>query len=119
VLVPCFTPVRSPPSNGVAEAFVKTFKRDCVYVHDRPDAQTVLSQSRIRVLIRNAAFLPGLALIASDVIRMAGQGRSPQTGGRFRGAEDAESRVPQNHGPTFPAARKRIELNLRSGDTAR
>src|ERR1700730_7992795 len=25
------------------EAFVKTFKRDYVYVHDRPDAQTVLS----------------------------------------------------------------------------
>jgi transposase InsO family protein len=43
-LVPCFTPVRSPPSNGMAEAFVKTFKRDYVYVHDRPDAQTVLSQ---------------------------------------------------------------------------
>jgi putative transposase len=28
----------------MAEAFVKTFKRDYVYVHDRPDAQTVLSQ---------------------------------------------------------------------------
>jgi len=43
-LVPCFTPVRSPQSNGMAEAFVKTFKRDYVYLHDRPDAQTVLSQ---------------------------------------------------------------------------
>ena len=43
-LVPCFTPVRSPQSNGMAEAFVKTFKRDYVFVHDRPDAQTVLSQ---------------------------------------------------------------------------
>jgi putative transposase len=43
-LVPCFTPVRSPQSNGMAEAFVKTFKRDYGYVHDRPDAQTVLSQ---------------------------------------------------------------------------
>jgi transposase InsO family protein len=43
-LVPCFTPVRSPESNGMAEAFVKTFKRDYVYVHDRPDAATVLSQ---------------------------------------------------------------------------
>ena len=43
-LVPCFTPVRSPQSNGMAEAFVKTFKRDYVYVHDRPDARTVLSQ---------------------------------------------------------------------------
>ena len=43
-LVPCFTPVRSPQSNGMAEAFVKTFKRDYAFVHDRPDAQTVLSQ---------------------------------------------------------------------------
>jgi transposase InsO family protein len=43
-LVPCFTPVRSPKSNGIAEAFVKTFKRDYVYVHDRPDAKTVLAQ---------------------------------------------------------------------------
>ena len=43
-LVPCFTPVRSPQSNGMAEAFVKTFKRDYVYLHDRPGALTVLSQ---------------------------------------------------------------------------
>ena len=27
-MIPCFTPIRSPESNGVAEAFVKTFKRD-------------------------------------------------------------------------------------------
>lgn len=43
-LMPCFTPVRSPESNGMAESFVKTFKRDYVYVHDRPDAMAVLSQ---------------------------------------------------------------------------
>jgi len=36
--------VGSPQSNGMAEAFVKTFKRDYVYVHDGPDAQTVLAQ---------------------------------------------------------------------------
>jgi transposase InsO family protein len=28
----------------MAESFVKTFKRDYVYVHDRPDAQTALFQ---------------------------------------------------------------------------
>jgi putative transposase len=41
-LVPCFTPVRSPESNGVCEAFVKTFKRDYARVQPRPDATTVL-----------------------------------------------------------------------------
>ena len=43
-LVPCFTPVRSPESNGVCEAFVKTFKRDYVRVNPRPDAIAVLQQ---------------------------------------------------------------------------
>lgn len=41
-LKPCFTPVASPQSNGMAEAFVKTFKRDYVQVNPLPDAQTVL-----------------------------------------------------------------------------
>ena len=40
----CFTPVRSPESNGMAESFVKTFKRDYVFCHDRPDVRSVLSQ---------------------------------------------------------------------------
>lgn len=40
----CTTPVRSPQSNGMAEAFVKTFKRDYVYMNDRPDAETVMAQ---------------------------------------------------------------------------
>ena len=43
-LVPCFTPVRSPESNGMAEAFVKTFKRDYVRVHPLPDAPAALRQ---------------------------------------------------------------------------
>jgi putative transposase len=43
-LAPCTTPVRSPESNGMAEAFVKTFKRDYVFVHDRPNARAVLIQ---------------------------------------------------------------------------
>jgi transposase InsO family protein len=41
-LVSCFTPVRSPESNGIAEAFVKTFKRDYVHINPLPDAATVL-----------------------------------------------------------------------------
>src|SRR5215475_8640664 len=32
-LVPCFTPVHSPESNGIAEAFVETFKRDYARIH--------------------------------------------------------------------------------------
>lgn len=41
-LVPCFTPVRSPESNGMSEAFVKTLRRDYVRVTPLPDATTVL-----------------------------------------------------------------------------
>ena len=43
-LVACFTPVRRPESNGVCEAFVKTFKRDYVRVNPRPNAISVLQQ---------------------------------------------------------------------------
>jgi len=43
-LVACFTPVRSPESNGVCEAFVKTFKRDYAAVNPRPDAFSVLQR---------------------------------------------------------------------------
>ena len=41
-LVSRFTPVRSPESNGMAESFVKTFKRDYVHVNECPDALTVM-----------------------------------------------------------------------------
>jgi putative transposase len=41
-LVPCFTPVESPESHDMAEAFVKTFKRDYVRVNPIPDAATAL-----------------------------------------------------------------------------
>ncbi len=40
----CRTPVRSPQSNGMAEAFVKTFKRDYVRINPKPDAETVMAQ---------------------------------------------------------------------------
>jgi transposase InsO family protein len=43
-LVPCFTPVRSPQSNGITEAFVKTFKRDYVRLSARPDATALLAE---------------------------------------------------------------------------
>jgi putative transposase len=43
-LVPCTTPIESPQSNGMAEAFVKTLKRDYARVSPRPDAASVLRQ---------------------------------------------------------------------------
>jgi putative transposase len=42
-LEPCVTPVESPESNGIAEAFVKTFKRDYVGISTIPDAATALA----------------------------------------------------------------------------
>jgi len=42
-LVSCFTPVRSPQSNGLAEAFVKTFKRDYAMNYTLTDGAFVLS----------------------------------------------------------------------------
>lgn len=43
-LLPCTTPIESPQSNGMAEAFVKTFKRDYAHVRSRSDAVTVMQQ---------------------------------------------------------------------------
>jgi predicted phage terminase large subunit-like protein len=39
------TPIESPQSNGMAEAFVKTFKRDYAHVHSRTNAATALRPS--------------------------------------------------------------------------
>jgi putative transposase len=43
-LLACRTPYRSPQSNGMAEAFVKTLKRDYVRINPTPDAASVLAQ---------------------------------------------------------------------------
>ena len=41
-LKPCFTPIASPQSNGISEAFVNTLKRDYFRINPLPDAETVL-----------------------------------------------------------------------------
>lgn len=41
---PLTTPIESPQSNGMAEAFVRTIKRDYVRVSPCPDARTVIAQ---------------------------------------------------------------------------
>lgn len=43
-LKPVTTPITSPQSNGMAESFVKTFKRDYAKLAHRPDSQTVMGQ---------------------------------------------------------------------------
>jgi putative transposase len=42
-LVPCFTPVESLESKGMAELFVKAFKRDYVRVSPIPNAAAALA----------------------------------------------------------------------------
>lgn len=42
-LKPVTTPVVSPQSNGMAESFVKTFKRDYARLAERPDSQSVMA----------------------------------------------------------------------------
>ncbi len=46
-LKPITTPIQSPQSNGMAESFVKTFKRDYVHLANRPDSVTVMNGLKV------------------------------------------------------------------------
>jgi putative transposase len=54
-LVTCFTRVRSPESNGVREACVKTVKRDYVRVNRRQDAISIPLTMETMGAVRNNA----------------------------------------------------------------
>lgn len=43
-LLPCATPVQSPESNGMAEGFINTFKRDYVHINRLETTVQVLAQ---------------------------------------------------------------------------
>jgi putative transposase len=53
VLEICTTLPYSPQSNGMAEAFVKTIKRDYVYYGDLKDAKSVMSQLPIWIEVKS------------------------------------------------------------------
>jgi putative transposase len=55
-LVPCTTPIQSPQSNGMAEAFVKTFKRDYARQCEARRGQRAASARRlVRALQQRAS----------------------------------------------------------------
>ena len=54
----CFTPIESLKSNGAAEAFVKTFKRDYVRVDPLHDAATAIRRRCRLVSDRNEMIHP-------------------------------------------------------------
>jgi len=69
-LVPITTPAYSPESNGLAEAFVHTFKRDYVNGAELRDAETVSPSSAAGLTITTAR----------RRIRRWTSGRPPSTG---------------------------------------
>jgi len=44
-LISRFTPVRSPESNGLTEAFAKTFKRDYIFIHSLHDVSNDIKRA--------------------------------------------------------------------------
>ena len=70
-LVSCFTPVASPESNGMSEAFVKTLKRDYVRITPIPDAEAALDRDRrvVRGLQREPPSLRAQNALAPRVQR--------------------------------------------------
>jgi transposase InsO family protein len=83
-LAPCTTPIESPQSNGMAEAFVKTFKRDYARVSPCPDAVTVLRQLDVWFEHYNTVHPQGARLpVAARVQKADGRQRDRPCGRRL------------------------------------
>lgn len=91
-LVCRYTPVRSPQSNGMAEAFVKTFRRDYINNHPRPTASYVLEQlpKWIEDYNENAPHKGLKMLSPREYIRRLDQGKATQQPLRM-GLKDSSS----------------------------
>ena len=81
-LEPRTTPIESPQSNGMAEAFVRTIKRDYVRVSPRPDAQTVMHQLSSWIAHYNH---PASSSQLAEIIDRVRSFRGNNTAGQARG----------------------------------
>ena len=77
-IISCFTPVRSPESNGMAEAFVKTLKRDYASVNSLKEARQAMAMLKDWIEDYNE-YGPhkGLGWLSPRQFRRAGFGNFP------------------------------------------
>jgi putative transposase len=102
-LVPCFTPVASPESNGMSEAFVKTLKRDYLRISPAPDASSALDQIDRR-MVRRLQREPS-SFRASDALAPRVQTRpSTRRGVRLNGG-NTSAKDPVRYPGSIPVAR--------------
>ena len=82
------TPIESPQSNGMAEAFVRTIKRDYVRASARSDAQTVLKKLPSWITHYNEVHPPRL----SDIVHLANSSQLAEIPGSLSGHSGATTR---------------------------
>jgi len=93
-LEPRTTPLASPQSNGMAEAFVRTIKRDYVRVSLRPDAKTVMRQLPAWIAHYNNAH-PHKALGYRSPRKFIAAHASGRSGATTRCASETYCRAPR------------------------
>jgi putative transposase len=99
--LPVTTPVESPQSNGMAEAFGRTFKRDYVAVNPTPDAATVI-RSLPKWFAHYNRFTP---IALSDIVPRASSSPKDQP-------ISAWSPCPEFKGLQHPRASQRVILSV-------